>query len=95
MGLLGLVERAWCDFLIVPIVLLGLVDDPLKTVNQVFMVFIGIENVKAAQDELVLFSDESVEKFGVFFVFEMILRETIYELQKLLLVFWNWGHRSI
>jgi len=89
-----LVERSRSDFRRVA---LGpeLLENPLKTIDQVVMILITIENIEAGEDELVLFLNKLVQQINVFFVIEMINRQTVDELKKLLLVLRDGRHRSL
>lgn len=83
------VEGFGCNLLIMESVLSGLVQDSLKTVNKVFVVFVAFKHVERRQDELILLIDESAEDFNVVLVLEVVVSQAVDKLEQLLLVLWN------
>lgn len=76
-----LVEGGGCDLLIVKTRLAGLVKDSLKAVNKVFVVLVALKYVKTRQNELVLFVNESVQKFNIILVLEVEVRKAVNKLE--------------
>lgn len=69
--------------------ILGFVQNSLKTINKILMILIAIKDIKARKHKFIFLLNQLVEKLNIFFVIEMISCEAVYKLKQLLFILWN------
>ena len=68
---------------------LRLVQNSLKAVNKIFMIFITVKYIKARKHEFIFLLNQLVQKFDILFVTEVISGEAVDKLKQLLLILWD------